>query len=63
VVGHSPVGYQLYEPSAAEMVVKIRELQREKRMSVREIGERVGEYSYIEVVMDVVLLINYVLRT
>lgn len=44
VAGHSPGGYQLYERSMAEVVLKIRYLQKEKRMSVREIGERVRDY-------------------
>lgn len=39
VAEYSKGGYQLYDPSMAEMVVKIRQLQREQKMTIEEIRQ------------------------
>jgi Fic family protein len=41
VAGYSQGGYQLYAPNMTAVVLKIRELQKEQRMSIKEIAEQI----------------------
>lgn len=43
VADYSPGGYQLYEPSLAAVVVKIRELQKSERRTVEEISQIINK--------------------
>lgn len=48
VAGHTPKGYQLYSQKCSDIISKIRALQKEERLTLREIKERLNDYSHEE---------------